>query len=136
MVRSIPCRSRPMARPLISGAADGRVLLRDVETGNAAGLSGHGSLSSMALSPDGDLLASGYQDGTVRLWDAATRTRIATLEGHTSGVGSVSFSSDGATLASGSWDQTVKLWDVGTRVLVGTLEGHTSGVNAVAFYAR
>ena len=118
---------------LVSGASDGTVLLRDVETGNAAGLTGHGSLSSMALSRDGDLLASGYQDGTVRLWDAATRTRIATLEGHTSGVGSVSFSSDGATLASGSWDQTVKLWEVGTRVLVGTLEGHTSGVNAVAF---
>ncbi len=120
---------------LISGAADGRVLLRDVETGNVAGLSGHGSLSSMALSPDGTLLAStgGWGDETVTLWDAATRTRIATLEGHTSSVTSVSFSSDGALLASGSWDRTVKLWNVGTRELVGTLEGHTSGVNAVAF---
>ena len=118
---------------LVSGAADGPVLLRDVETGNAAGLSGHGSLSSMALSPDGTLLASGYPDGTVRLWEAATRTRIATLEGHTSGVTSVSFSVDGALLASGSWDRTVKLWDVGTRELAGTLEGHRGGVTSVSF---
>ena len=75
---------------LVSGAADGTVLLRDGETGNAAGLSGHASLSSMALSPDGALLASGYQYGTIRLWDAVTRTPIATLEGHTSRVVSVS----------------------------------------------
>ena len=118
---------------LVSGAADGTVLLRDVETGNAAGLSGHGSLSSMALSPDGAILAAGYQDGTIKLWDAARRTRIATLEGHTSGVSSVSFSPDGALLASGSWDRTVKLWDMGTRELMETLEGHRGGVTSVSF---
>ena len=50
----------PDGGTLVSGAADGTVLLRELETGNAAGLSGHGSLSSMALSPDGTLLASGY----------------------------------------------------------------------------
>ncbi len=118
---------------LVSASADGTVLLRDVETGNAAGLSGHGSLSSMALSPDGVLLASGYHDGAIRLWDAATRKTIATLEGHTAWVGSVAFSSDGALLASGSWDRMVKLWDVGTRKLVGTLQGHTGGVTSVSF---
>ena len=118
---------------LVSGAADGTVLLRELETGNAAGLSGHGSLSSMAFSPDGTLLASGYLDGTIRLWAAATRTRIATLEGHTSGVTSVSFSVDGALLASGSRDRTVKLWDVGTREEIGTLKGHTGEVTSVSF---
>ena len=118
---------------LVSSAADGTVLLRDLETGNAAGLSGHASLSSMALSPDGAILAAGYQDGTVRLWDAATRARMATLEGHTSGVASVSFSTDGALLASGSWDHTVKLWEVGSRELVGTLKGHMGGVRSVSF---
>ena len=118
---------------LVSGAADGTVLLRDVETGNAARLSGHGSLSSMAISPDGTLLASGSEEGKVRLWGAATRTPMATLEGHEVRVASLSFSPDGALLASGSGDRTVKLWDVGTRTLVGTLEGHGGGVESAAF---
>ena len=120
---------------LVSGAADGTVLLRDLETGNAAGLTGHGSLSSMALSPDGTLLASGYPDGTVRLWDAATRRRISTLKGHTDRVAAVSFSPDGSLLATaGGWqDKTIKLWDVSTRELIGTLEGHTAWVAAVSF---
>ena len=118
---------------LISGAADGAVLIRDLETGNVAGFSGHGSLSSMALSPDGTLLASGYGDGTIRLWDAATRVPIATFEGHTSRVGSVSFSFDGTLLASGSLDRTVRLWDVKTRELLKALEGHTGGVTSVTF---
>ena len=123
----------PDGGTLVSGAADGTVLLRELETGNVAGLSGHGSLSSMAFSPDGALLASGYGDGTIRLWDAATRIPIATLEGHRSGIGSVSFSFDGAVLASGSWDRTVRLWDVKTQSLVETLEGHSGGVTSVTF---
>ena len=118
---------------LVSGAADGTVLLRDVETGNADGLSGHGSLTTMALSADGTLLASGAGKGTVRLWDAATRARITTLEGHRTRVGSVSFSFDGAVLASGSINRTVKLWDVGKRELIASLEGHTGPVTSVSF---
>ena len=54
----------------------------------------------------------GSYDGTVKLWDVATHTPIATLEGHAFGVSSVSFSPDGAILASGRWDGTILLWDV------------------------
>ena len=67
---------------------------------------------SVSFSPDGTTLASGSRDSTVKLWDVATHTNIATLEGHRGDVNSVSFSPDGTLLASGSYDNTVKLWDV------------------------
>ena len=123
----------PDGTNLVSGAIDGTVLFRDLETGNAAGLSGHGILSSMALSSDGVTVAMGYHDGTVRLWDVARKARIATLEGHTAGVGTVSFSYDGETLASGSRDRTVRLWDVKSGEPAGMLEGHNSAVTSVSF---
>ena len=87
----------------------------------------------MAFSPDGSTLASGSEDSTstIKLWDIATRTNIATLEGHDwNRVESVAFSPDGSTLASGAG--TVKLWDIATRTNIATLEGHW-GVSSVAF---
>ncbi|MDE3258695.1 MAG: Ig-like domain-containing protein [Gemmatimonadota bacterium] len=99
-----------------------------------ATLEGHTrAANSVAFSPDGATLASGSDDGTLKLWNVATQTGVATLEGHTGGVNSVAFSPDGATLASGSDDGTLKLWNVATQTGVATLEGHTGGVNSVAF---
>ena len=42
-----------------------------------------GTVTSVAFSPDGKTLATGSDDGTVRLWDVATGKQIATLTGHT-----------------------------------------------------
>jgi WD40 repeat protein len=88
---------------------------------------------SVVFSPDGRLLASGSDEGTVKLWDVETGQEVHTLRGHTGWVTSVAFSPDGRLLASGSDDQTVKLWDVGTGQEVRTLSGHTAWVRSVAF---
>ena len=69
-------------------------------------------IRSVAFSPNGNLLASGGHDKTIKLWDVATRQARGILTGHTDEVYSVAFSPNGKTLVSGSTDQTVKLWDI------------------------
>lgn len=103
-------------------------------------------ISAIAFSPDGRTIASGDQEGRIKLWDVESGVDIATINGHGKEVSSVIFSPDGAMLASGSGDDTVKLWDVGarrsiaarfkrfvTRRHIATLRGDTGLVESVAF---
>ena len=99
-----------------------------------ATLTGHTDrVESVSFSPDGQTLASGSVDETIRLWDVGTGRVIRTLTGHTDAVWSLSFSPDGQTLASGSVDETIRLWDVGTGRVIRTLTGHTARVVSVSF---
>ena len=65
----------------------------------------------MAFDPEGRRIASTFDDGTIKLWDADTGDEVFTLRGHTDGVLGVSFSPDGKRIASASKDRTVKVWD-------------------------
>ena len=89
--------------------------------------------SSIAFSPDDQILAGGGRYSTlVKLWYKG-RTLKAELTGHTAGITSVAFSHDSRFLVSGSNDHTVRLWDVNSEAQIATFTGHSDVVFSVAF---
>ena len=94
-----------------------------------------GSILTVALSPDGELLAAGTANHEVRLWQTATGTLQQNFQGHTNRVRAVAFNADSDTIVSGSDDGTVRLWDTKIGQCRRTLYGHTNRVRAVAFNA-
>ena len=117
-------------------AGNTRFELFDISTQHnlIATLEGHTRrVNSVAFSPDGTTLVSGSWDPSIKLWDVAARTNIATRTRFTRGVYSVAFSPNGTILASGSGDRVTHLWDVATRAMITTLQGHTDDVTSVSF---
>jgi len=95
-------------------------------------LAGHQDVvQSVQFSPDGQMLATGSYDNTVKLW-RADGTLITTLQGHTQPVMSVSFSPDGQMVATASQDGTVRLW-TRTGSFIREIKAHAQWVFSVQF---
>ena len=75
-------------------------------------LNNDAGVTSVAISPNGQLVAAGSLDTVVRIWDVTTGMLIERLRGHRDSVYSVAFTPDGKGLVSGSLDKTLKYWDV------------------------
>lgn len=100
---------------------------------------------SVSVSADGNVLATGNSDNTIKLWNIPTDEQsslenipqlLRILEGHQQLVWSVSFHpTENNILASGSGDSTIKIWDIETGECIKTLVGHTQdqGVHSVKF---
>lgn len=104
---------------------------------------GFSVITAISFSPDWKQLASGSQDGTLRLWNAAranaqetpdqetpdlriSKDRFDTVETETTWT-------DGKLMALVREDKTIELWDISTGDLLRALEGHCGFIRAVAF---
>eukprot|EP01105_Mastigella_eilhardi_P004925 TRINITY_DN1663_c0_g1_i1.p1 TRINITY_DN1663_c0_g1~~TRINITY_DN1663_c0_g1_i1.p1 ORF type:complete len:1342 (-),score=293.54 TRINITY_DN1663_c0_g1_i1:57-4082(-) len=94
------------------------------------------NVSACAVSPDDKYVVTGSFDKSVKLWETATGTNIATLEGHSHFITAVAFSPDSRFIATGSLDMSTRLYDV-CDALSGQQEGrsneHGAMVKAVQY---
>ena len=97
------------------GHDDGSVSLLSLRSGRIVPLGGRvpGRVRAVAFSPDRQVLASASDDGTIGIWNLATRTLRETYRGHSAAALGVVFGRDGSTLYSGAADGTEIAWDVG-----------------------
>ncbi len=88
-------------------------------------------VSSIAIAPNGKMIASGSVDLTVKIWDTATKECLASMEGHDGEVKALAFSPDGKFLASGEMYKKVKIWDTATHketTMYTDIEGAVTGL--------
>jgi WD40 repeat protein len=102
------------------GARDGSVKIYDLEpkkpeAGDSWFVMPKGvAVTSVGISPGGELLAAGGEGGEVRICDAAKQTVRHSIKGHARRVGSCAVSPDGKRVATAGDDGVVKLWDGAT----------------------
>jgi WD40 repeat protein len=100
---------------IITCSRDASLRVWDLECGTQVGKEwedNDAGVFAIALSPDGETVVSGSQDGTVKLWNTDTGKVIKKWMGHTERVESVCWSPDGERVVSRSEDDTFRVWDV------------------------
>ena len=89
------------------------------------------TINALTFTPNGKMLASGSDDGTIRLWDSSTGTQLLSLSSEK--TNSLAFSMDGKTLASISNFSQIQLWNISTGRQLTSLKEQNDSVTVLAF---
>lgn len=98
---------------LLSASEDCTLRFWDLESGKVHELKCDFQAITLASNNDGSLMVTGFNDGSISIWDLQKRTAIRSWTGHSSEINSVAFGPND-TVISGSSDGTVKTWNADT----------------------
>lgn len=93
-------------------------------------------ITAIGFDGEGKRIATGHDDGKVRVWGIAETEPLCTFDSHRLPVSAVAFSADGTRIASAGEDRAIRIWDVATGKLTCTLEGHTDRIHALAWHPK
>ena len=114
-----------------------RAEIWNVESKSKLATLGEGSsrIFNLAWSHSSDVIATGHDDGAVRLWNPNTGEFEREFRGHSGAAMFVAWSPDGRTVVSGSGDNTIRLWHVTDAQQARVLEGHTGALRGISLSA-
>lgn len=117
-------------------SADRSVRVRETAGGKEWKWSGPPvSMTTVALGPDGKLLATGSANGMVMLWNVDTAEAGPAVTGHTGSVTCADFSPDGKLVATGGADAVIRVSSTRDGAVVKAFNGHRGRITSLAFLA-
>jgi hypothetical protein len=127
--RAVLLGAQVEASALSSTTTFGAALPGDIPTPHVGSAS---AVNAVVVFGEGTLLATGHDDGLLRIWDAGSGRQVRTLTGHPGRVLALGVAPDGAWLASVGDDEVVRVWDPVTGIQQRSLAGHSGRVWALA----
>ncbi|KAF2196838.1 WD40 repeat-like protein [Delitschia confertaspora ATCC 74209] len=133
-----PGSSRPAGAGRAYAAANEEVLCWDVKKGELLSRWRDSSCTEEVTAIcrseiDPDVFAVGYNDGSIRIWDARMGSVIISFNGHKSAITTLAFDGSGVRLASGARDTDIVIWDLVSEVGLFKLRGHKGQITALHF---
>ncbi|KOR36165.1 serine/threonine protein kinase [Planktothricoides sp. SR001] len=121
--------------PMFASGSYGKIRIWNLQTGvQVKELDAHRSwVNALAISPNGQILASGSEDTTIRILNFQTGELLQSIPAHSGPVNALAISPNGQILASGSADRTIRFWNLSDGVRLRTISGHQDAVNAIAW---
>ena len=118
----------------LASASDDVTLWDPTDSSQIATIEQLSWVTAIAFNPKGTVLASGHDDGSVRLWNTDSQELIAELAKSSMPISALAFSSNGAYLAVASEDRTIQIFDAASQGVTKTLTGHTDRIPTIAWH--
>ena len=129
-------------RPTLSLAVWRGTVARGMRNGSVLISDGHlrvklrtggGPVTALALSPDGQRLATGHASGVADLWELRTRRRLRRFSGHALAITSVVFAPDGRSLLTAGRDHVARTWNLRTSRSEALRRWHVGPLGSATF---
>lgn len=120
-------------RRIATKSNDGATRVWDTVTGKLQFKFMSDPSSTIAFSPDGNQVVTGWPDHTLRIFDTRTRMQLSVLFGHTDVVYSAAYSTDGKRIVTSSRDMTARIWDSNSGHMLLVLGGQDATMYSAAF---